>query len=501
MQRDPRDNLDNYMTNKDNDYKMGPLKHKMEHNQEQKTTAEEANRGVNKLENIAEIFKPRGKVLRSPILMSSQSTSGTPFGTPLRSPTGKDASDCLRNEEDKDETNTTSVKKAQVGLEISPREELITQERAAEEKSLKRCREILNKMRTALEKQKSINMDVKKGVSQLDELLDVIHHHRISWKTAEKEQRAQKTRQVLLEKQDVSTPVTSKRQAVSPAQGGNTKKHKTEEEQMGDWQTVRKKKPKKPKDAKIQKPKPKQSEEKAKIKKPKTDAFIIKPTDGHSYSEVLKNLRSRLNPEKAEVNIKAIRRTKDGSLLLQLAKGEKITETFTEAIKSTLLDTAELRELKPKTTVELRDLDSFTTNEEVTDAIKSLLKNPSADFKVHVGAPNLREQKRATITLSSEDASTLLKEERVKIGWVRCKMRICNITKRCFKCFRSGHTRFECNGPDRTNLCIKCGEPGHQIKDCKNKPKCCLCEENGFKNLEHKPGSYSCPDYKKSKNK
>lgn len=482
------------MTNKDNGYKMGPFELKMESYQ-QKTTAEEANRGGNKLENIAEIFRPRAKVLRSPILKSTQATSGTPFGTPLRTPTGTLAPantiECI-NKEDK-ETDPTSV---QPELELSPREELISEERAAEEKSLKRCREVLNKMRAALEKQKSINMDVKKGVSELDELLDVIHHHRISWKRAEKEQRAQKTRQVVLEQQDVTTPVTSKRQAGSPAQGENIKKHKTEEEKKLDWQTVRRKKPKKPKEPKKQKPG--KSEDKVRTRKPKTDAFIIKPTDGHSYAEVLKNLRSKLNPEKAEVNIKTIRRTKDGSLLLQLAKGEKIKDTFSEAIKSTLQDTAELREVKPKTTIELRDLDSFTTSEEVMDAIKSVLKNPSADCKVHVGASNSREQKRATITLSNEDASALLKEERIKIGWVSCKIRLCNNTKKCFKCFRSGHTRFECDGPDRTTLCLKCGESGHQIKDCKNKPKCCLCEEDGFKNLDHKPGSYRCPDYKKS---
>ena len=62
------------------------------------------------------------------------------------------------------------------------------------------------------------------------------------------------------------------------------------------------------------------------------DAVIINPRYGHSYAEVLKSLRTNTNPE--DINIKSIRRrTMNATLLLQLAKGEKITETFSEAIR------------------------------------------------------------------------------------------------------------------------------------------------------------------------
>lgn len=88
---------------------------------------------------------------------------------------------------------------------------------------------------------------------------------------------------------------------------------------------------------------------------------------------------------KDEVIIKVIRRTKNG-------------------FKCSLGDTAELREANPKTSVEIRNFDSITTNEGVKVVIKFLFKISSADFTVHVGVPLSSELKRATITLYNWDA-------------------------------------------------------------------------------------------------
>ena len=47
-------------------------------------------------------------------------------------------------------------------------------------------------MRAGLAKQKNISMDCKRGISELDDdILDVAGNHRISWKTAESEEKAQ----------------------------------------------------------------------------------------------------------------------------------------------------------------------------------------------------------------------------------------------------------------------------------------------------------------------
>ena len=97
----------------------------------------------------------------------------------------------------------------------------------------------------------------------------------------------------------------------------------------------------------------------------------------------------RGNPEKsaqvtADVKIKSVRKTRNGALLLELAKGEKISEKLSEAIKDILLDTADMRELTPQATIEIRDLDSYTTSDEVVNAVRAVLNDPSAEITVKV---------------------------------------------------------------------------------------------------------------------
>ena len=85
-----------------------------------------------------------------------------------------------------------------------------------------------------MEKQKNISMDVKNGVSELEELLDVSGDYRRSWKTAEIE-RGAATRLAAVNTRylpnavSTETPNSSqgKRSASSPAEVRPGKKSKT----------------------------------------------------------------------------------------------------------------------------------------------------------------------------------------------------------------------------------------------------------------------------------
>ena len=57
----------------------------------------------------------------------------------------------------------------------------------SEEEALSKCRNVLKKMKITITRQRNINMDVQNGVSELDELLEVIADYHRSWKKAEKE--------------------------------------------------------------------------------------------------------------------------------------------------------------------------------------------------------------------------------------------------------------------------------------------------------------------------
>ena len=63
------------------------------------------------------------------------------------------------------------------------------------------------------------------------------------------------------------------------------------------------------------KPAPKKPE---RPKRPRSEAVIIKPAEGVSYAAILKNLKSRVNPEELGVRICGIRETRTKDLLVEV---------------------------------------------------------------------------------------------------------------------------------------------------------------------------------------
>ena len=397
---------------------------------------------------------------------------------------------------------TTMAETEAVGIQapmaMSPRQEYILKLRAEEEDAILKCRQALRRIKAAVAKQKSISLDVRSGVSDLDELLDVLGHCRNSWKKLEAD--ASKHTAAKNSVETVGTPTLQKRQATSPLESESGKK--LCERQPSLWQKVTKKggsqrKPEKTVSAPVEKPKPKavgKSSQREVKKTPQTEAVLIKPEAGQSYVDVLRNIRSTIQQDE-KTNVRGIRKTRAGALLVELNRGEKLQPELVEKLKATVKETATVAELKPTATVEIRDLDSLTVEAEVAEAVRQVLANPVLDLRIKVTAPNSREQVRAFVTLESQLAETLLKSGNIKIGFVRARMRICQSIRRCYRCFGVGHLQINCTGPDRNGggLCIRCGEVGHKLKDCKKPAKCCICSDLGRSPVDHLPGSQKCP--------
>lgn len=385
----------------------------------------------------------------------------------------------------------------------SPRQEYILEMRRSEEETLAKCQKVLKKIRAALLKQKNISMDVKNGVSELEELLDVTGDYRRNWKSAERAKES--TLRTIAENKvrpsggnSTETPKMprGKRSASSPAETRPGKKPmesalqitetRTDGQNTEEHEGEKRGKPKTPR-------KGNRRNRRQINPKDRYEAVIIKPAEGHSFADVLKNMRENVKPEEAEVAVRSIRKTKTGAILLELGKGGKQDE-FRGAIKDALKDSANVRDASPRITVEIRDLDYFTTKEEVLAAIKEAAGPPEGDITVRLTEADSREQRRAFVVLPLINANSLLMTQRVKIGWTVCRIRYREDTKRCYRCFAAGHMQWECQGPDRkgAGVCIRCGEKGHKLKECENSPKCCICSSGGKSRVDHLPGSRSC---------
>ncbi|KAI4472424.1 hypothetical protein M0802_016837 [Mischocyttarus mexicanus] len=91
---------------------------------------------------------------------------------------------------------------------------------------------------------------------------------------------------------------------------------------------------------------------------------------------------------------------------------------------------------------------------------------------------------------------SLLKNERVYIGWESLRIKDYTTVSRCYKCQAFGHVAKYCRANHET--CGHCGQEGHSFKACPKKdqnPVCVNCRRAG-KVGNHSSRSSDCPAYK-----
>lgn len=233
------------------------------------------------------------------------------------------------------------------------------------------------------------------------------------------------------------------------------------------------------------------------------DALIIKAREGRSYVDILSKLRTAPSLNELGDSVNKIRKTVAGDLLIELKRTKEVkTADFQEAVKAVLVEGATVKALQQEETFEIRDLDILTSKEEVLEALQREIGGKDA---IEITAvKSLRkaygDTQIAVVQLSKEIASMFTKLEKIKIGWVNCRIRSSNRSKgplRCYKCLGFGHVAIKCTDQqDRSKCCYRCGNAGHKANSCRNEPCCVLCHKKGDNSpTNHATGSYSCPAY------
>lgn len=73
-----------------------------------------------------------------------------------------------------------------------------------------------------------------------------------------------------------------------------------------------------------------------------------------------------VNPDDSGANIKALRKTRSGDVLVELGTGTMSKAKRGNGLLSTLGESVMVRCIEPKATIEIGDLDELTTAKEVT---------------------------------------------------------------------------------------------------------------------------------------
>lgn len=225
------------------------------------------------------------------------------------------------------------------------------------------------------------------------------------------------------------------------------------------------------------------------------EALLVKAS-GDAYEEVLRNMRN--NPELKELgeDVRIIRRTRNGEMLIELKKDQKSSSSsYKEITERAMGNAVEVRALCPEATLQCKDLDEVTSEEEVRLAMKEQCELGEVQLTIRMRKGPFGTQV-ASIKLPIEAANKALKTGKIKVGWSVCPLSVSQTPEICFKCQEFGHIARNCKGPDRSKLCRRCGEAGHKAQDCRKPPECMICVNKEARN--HVTGGPRCPAYKEA---
>lgn len=241
-------------------------------------------------------------------------------------------------------------------------------------------------------------------------------------------------------------------------------------------------------------------QKKKKEVRPRPSAIILrKKGDSTSYAEILSKVKKDDDLKELGDSVSKIRRTAKGDLMLVLDSADSAkADKLKNLVQGKMSDEVDIESRTQGRDVEIRDIDEFTTKEEVLDALKRTLGDTSLRIECICSLRKaFRDTQIATVKLSSNHAGNLL-EAGIKIGWVSCRVREKVWPTHCYRCWRFGHVAARCNSDvDRSKNCRKCGGENHKAAECKKEEVCTLCSEDGRPgDNKHRAGSTRCPIFR-----
>lgn len=142
-------------------------------------------------------------------------------------------------------------------------------------------------------------------------------------------------------------------------------------------------------------------------KRARPDAIVIEAKYKTSYAAILRSFKSDASMGDIGEAVSRIRRTQNGSMLLQHKEKESRTAEFQSRISEALGQDGDVKALKQRMEVLVRDIDEVTTREEISAAVKAQFEE-EVPMEQIVLRKSFRETQMATISLQLTGAAKLL---------------------------------------------------------------------------------------------
>ncbi|XP_050308407.1 uncharacterized protein LOC126744878 [Anthonomus grandis grandis] len=227
---------------------------------------------------------------------------------------------------------------------------------------------------------------------------------------------------------------------------------------------------------------------------------LIKPVDEQDGILTKKEIRQNVDPSKIEVS--KFRQIKGGGVVIGCSDKNQIKDLRTQLEKQLGQKyTVEVPSLKkPKMKIVNINKDDVGLEDSDSTIIDLIVKwnnlFDGEDFYMKVLKKSVNNFKNINLILEADSIThnKLLSQERVKLGWSRCRVFNHVSVLQCFNCMGFNHYGKDCKSQQ---ICSRCSG-NHSYKECRsNEKKCinCIKSKKPNENLDvsHEALSRECP--------
>lgn len=222
----------------------------------------------------------------------------------------------------------------------------------------------------------------------------------------------------------------------------------------------------------------------------KSSGVVLIPPSNKEWSEVVKGLKSSINPEDLGISVINLSRTNDGATRIQYKERERgAASKLLSSIKDKV--SCDAKNITKSKGFVIYNVDTDLSTDDIREALMDEFRL-SPDEILNIGEYR-RDKNGVPICFVYLNASISQKISGfLRLGWKRSKIFEKIAVDFCQNCQTYGHSRRECRSSVAVDrLCHNCGGKDHLSRDCKAEAFCFSCNVSG-----HRANSTSCPRFK-----
>lgn len=220
---------------------------------------------------------------------------------------------------------------------------------------------------------------------------------------------------------------------------------------------------------------------------PRTSSFKIVPSDKKTLADIVRGLKTEINPEAMGVKIHRMEETKNGDLHIVYKESSASKNTFMNKVQSAVSGKAKVE--TRTSSIIISGLEAGVDEDYVIQSLATALAVPKDHMRPGKISSNFRGSS-LIVSMPQEMALRAIELGTLQQSWTRARIREKVDPDFCGTCQSYGHRH--CNKAQVEKRCFNCGTTGHTRAECKNPTACHVCMVEG-----HRSNGMACPSFRR----